>query len=281
MKKTLGEGTTVRDAPHQRFLQISDQKAFRGRNGLYGTAPVPSPFVLHRPEFGYASNAEATPCLPVQQKPRISAFSSSSLFSATNATEWHRFERDGLVLHLAHNDEVRARELLNALLIGRNEIRRKLGGTPAIPIWVLSRTGRGCFSRIDTRAIAALECGGLHFSNRAPLFCKPAPTIYYRLRDTNLPTYFCTPSRPSRVPVWFHEGVAMWASHEWRLRQSAAVFYAVFSENLIPLSEIDEVLSFPSAKADLGLHGKFAGSLVFDPLGRPQCRSRHAFRNWK
>ena len=56
---------------------------------------------------------------------------------------------------------------------------------------------------------------------------------------------------PSRVPVWFHEGVAMWASHEWRLRQSAAVFYAVFSDGLIPLSEIDEVLSFPSGKADL------------------------------
>ena len=43
-------------------------------------------------------------------------------------------------LHLAHNDAVRAGELLNALLIGRNEIRRKLGGTPADSDNGLSRT---------------------------------------------------------------------------------------------------------------------------------------------
>ena len=57
-------------------------------------------------------------------------------FSAANATEWHKFERDGLALYLAHTDAVRAQTFLNALLIGRNEIRRKLGGAPEIPIAV-------------------------------------------------------------------------------------------------------------------------------------------------
>ena len=69
-------------------------------------------------------------------------------FSAANATEWHKFERDGLALHLAHNDAVRARELLNALLIGRNEIRRKLGGTPEIPITVYLAPSEAAFREL-------------------------------------------------------------------------------------------------------------------------------------
>ena len=123
-------------------------------------------------------------------------------FSAANATEWHRFERDGLALHLAHTDTVRAQAFLNALLIGRNEIRRKLGGAPAIPMGIYLAPLK-LFSRINTRAVAHIGVRGLHFSNRAPLFCKPAPTICYRLRGTNLPIYFCTPSRPRACPSGF------------------------------------------------------------------------------
>ena len=69
-------------------------------------------------------------------------------FSAANATEWHKFERDGLALYLAHNAAVRAGELLNALLIGRNEIRRKLGGAPEIPIAVYLAPNEAVFREL-------------------------------------------------------------------------------------------------------------------------------------
>ena len=56
---------------------------------------------------------------------------------------------------------------------------------------------------------------------------------------------------PTGVPVWFNEGTAMWAAQEWRLQQSAEVFYAVILGGLVPLADIDEVLDFSSSRANL------------------------------
>jgi hypothetical protein len=59
------------------------------------------------------------------------------------------------------------------------------------------------------------------------------------------------PSTGDRIPVWFNEGVAMWVAREWRLRQSLEVAAAVFLDGLVPLGEVDSVLTFGSARAHL------------------------------
>ena len=52
-----------------------------------------------------------------------------------------------------------------------------------------------------------------------------------------------------RPPRWFDEGLAVWLSGEWKLRQTVNISWAVLTRNVIPLREIDHVLSFPSSKA--------------------------------
>ncbi len=171
-------------------------------------------------------------------------------FSTAHATEWRVFERDGLALHLAHADTVRAQALLNALLIARNEMRRKLGGAPPVPIALYLAPSQAIFRDLTQGQLPHWSAGVAFLQSR---------TIVLQSRVNNLlqvarhefAHVLLHATVPGRVPVWFHEGVAMWASHEWRLRHSAYVFYAVFSDNLIPLSQIDDVLAFPSAKADL------------------------------
>lgn len=170
--------------------------------------------------------------------------------STARATQWHRFERDGLALYLAHADTGRARALLGDLLIGRSEIQRKLGGAPAVPIAVYLAPSQGVFHDLTKERLPHWSAGVAFLESR---------TIVLQARVGNLlqvarhefAHVLLHATVPKRVPVWFHEGVAMWASHEWRLQQTAAMIYAVFAGGLIPLSEIDEVLSFPSAKADL------------------------------
>ncbi|MYD63330.1 MAG: hypothetical protein F4W91_20030 [Gemmatimonadetes bacterium] len=191
-------------------------------------------------------------------------------FSTANATEWHRFERDDLALHLAHTDAVRAGEFLNALLIGRNEIRRKLGGTPEIPIAVYLAPNEAIFRELTHGRLPHWSAGVAFLESRTIVLQASADNLLQVARH-EFAHIFLHAIAPSRVPVWFHEGVAMWASHEWRLRQSAAVFYAVFSENLIPLSEIDEVLSFPSAKADLAYTESLLAVSFLIRLGGPNA----------
>ena len=52
-----------------------------------------------------------------------------------------------------------------------------------------------------------------------------------------------------RPPRWFDEGLAVWLSGEWKLRQTVNISWAVLTRTVIPLREIDHVLSFPSPKA--------------------------------
>ena len=159
---------------------------------------------------------------------------------------------------------------MNALLIGRNEIRRKLGGAPEIPIAVYLAPNEAVFRELTHGRLPHWSAGVAFLESRTIVLQASADNLLQVARH-EFAHIFLHAIAPSRVPVWFHEGVAMWASHEWRLRQSAAVFYAVFSENLIPLSEIDEVLSFPSAKADLAYTESLLAVSFLIRLGGPNA----------
>ena len=177
-------------------------------------------------------------------------FSILFAFSTARATQWHRFERDGLALYLAQADTGRAQALLTDLLIGRSEIQRKLGGVPAVPIAVYLAPSKDGFRDLTKGRLPHWSAGVAFLESRTIVLQSRVDDLLQVARH-EFAHVLLHAAVPARVPVWFHEGVAMWASHEWRLRQSAAIFYAVFSGGLIPLSEIDDVLSFPSAKADL------------------------------
>lgn len=59
------------------------------------------------------------------------------------------------------------------------------------------------------------------------------------------------------VPVWFDEGVAMWNASEWRWGQSCEMALAAVWGSLLPLDEIDDVLTFASPKAQLAYAESF------------------------
>ena len=188
----------------------------------------------------------------------------------SNAAEWQVLERDGLVLHVAYNDTSKAQSFLRELVIARDEMRRKLGGAPDIPIMVYLAHSEHVFEEL-TRGQLPHWSAGVAFPQSRTIVLKSRVDNLMMVAQHEFAHVLLHAIVPERVPVWFNEGVAMWASHEWRLRQSAAVFYAIFSDGLIPLSDIDDVLAFPSAKADMAYTESLLAVTFLIHLGGPNA----------
>lgn len=189
------------------------------------------------------------------------------LLSGAPAQAWQQATRSGLTLYHQLPDTAAAHRFLDVLILQREVVRKKLGHIPATPMTV--------YLAPSQRAFDALTQGRLpHWSAavampvariivlKAGAFERRLQTIQHEMSHVLL--YAAV---GKHVPVWFNEGVAMWASHEWRLTHTASVFYAVFSGGLIPLSDIDTVLQFPSVKADLAYTESLLAVLYIIRLG--------------
>lgn len=64
------------------------------------------------------------------------------------------------------------------------------------------------------------------------------------------------------LPRWFDEGVAMWYALEWGRAHSFRLALASLLGRLVPLEEVDEVLSFSSEEAELAYAESFS-AVVF------------------
>lgn len=67
--------------------------------------------------------------------------------------------------------------------------------------------------------------------------------------------------RGQPIPRWFDEGVAMWQAREWRMGQSTRMAEAVLFHRIVPLGEIEQVLSFDTSKAQLAYVESFLSIL--------------------
>lgn len=169
------------------------------------------------------------------------------------ADGWISLEQDGLTLYVQTPDSVRASGLLSDLLTARREVLRKLGGFEPVPMAVYMAPSQAVFDSL-TRGRLPHWSAAVAFPDVRTIVLKRLPGQYdelMRVARHELSHVILNAVLGQRVPVWFDEGVAMWASQEWRLGQAASMLYAALSGGLIALSDIDSVLAFPSVLADL------------------------------
>lgn len=70
-------------------------------------------------------------------------------------------------------------------------------------------------------------------------------------------------------PRWMDEGFAMLESREWRIGQDILIVRAVFTNSVIPLSQIENLNSFSSSKAELAYTESYlALSYFLDEYGK-------------
>ncbi len=64
------------------------------------------------------------------------------------------------------------------------------------------------------------------------------------------------------TPTWFNEGLATYLTGEFDIDQRVTLSRALWSKRLIPLEQLDELLHFPSAQAELA-YAECAGAVEF------------------
>lgn len=184
-----------------------------------------------------------------------------------SANEWQVVERNHLTLKHQLPDSASANRYFKQLLLQREIVRKKLGHIPVTHTTVYLAPSQSVFDQLTQGrlphwsaavAMPALKTIVLKHDHVA----QRVQTMQHEFSHVLL--YAAV---GKHVPIWFNEGVAMWASHEWRLQHTASVFYAVLSGGLIPLSEIDSVLRFPSVKADLAYTESLLAVLYIIRLG--------------
>ena len=68
-------------------------------------------------------------------------------------------------------------------------------------------------------------------------------------------------ANPQILPKWFNEGMAIYCSADEAFTAGEAISKALISDSIIPLDEIDEVLQFHRAKAQLAYEESFSFTL--------------------
>jgi len=144
------------------------------------------------------------------------------------------------------------------LVEGRRDVARKLGGVASPPVQVYLASSDPQFHSLTGGRIPHWGVG-VAFPASGTIVLKVQRgqtdellrTARHELSHTLLHNAVSSGSSARRVPVWFDEGVAMWAAGEWRFRYSAEVAFAAVGGGLLPLDDIDAVLAFESPKAQL------------------------------
>jgi hypothetical protein len=176
-------------------------------------------------------------------------FLPSSLF----AGGWAELQEAGLILKFQESDRTMAQPLLSELERSRKEVAMQLGGGDGLGMTVYLTSNENTFQEVTGGRIPHWGVG-CAFPSEKTIVLRKLPGQQEALIQTarhEISHVLLHHLVDTRVPVWFNEGVAMWVSGEWRLQQSAEIFYALFAGGFVSLAEIDDVLGFPSTLASL------------------------------
>lgn len=193
------------------------------------------------------------------------------LAAPASARTWTSREQDGIALYVEAPDTLRAPGLMAELIAGREAVVKKLGVATSVPMSVYLAPNQVVFDSL-TQGRLPHWSAAVAFPESHTIVLKSGQSDEAASVVRHEMTHVIMHAAVSvRTPVWFDEGVAMWASQEWRLGQTASVLYAVLSGGLIPLSAIDSVLAFPSAKADLAYTESLLAVTFAIHLGGPNA----------
>jgi len=184
---------------------------------------------------------------------------------------WLERRDDRCILRYHRADSALAGALLGELASAWDEVAEKLGVSagPAAKLCLASSASE--FRRLTSgqlphwSAACALPHADLIILRRSP----GEDRELLRTARHEMAHILVHRAAPGEVPLWFDEGVAMWAAGEWRLSQSAEVFLAVLGGGLLSLGEIEGILRLPAGRARLAYTQSFLVATYLIHLGGP------------
>ena len=149
-----------------------------------------------------------------------------------------------------------AEHVLDQLVEGRSEVARNLGGLDQVPVEAFLATTNDQFQELSDHRVPHWGVG-VAFPDSRTLILRSLPGQSAELIKTarhelsHILLHAAVSKAAVRLPVWFNEGVAMWVAEEWRFHQGIEVLFAALGSGVLPLADIDAVLTFGSARASL------------------------------
>jgi dephospho-CoA kinase len=179
----------------------------------------------------------------------------STLASASEA--WEQLESDHAAIRFRSPDRALADRVRQDVEEGYRHVFRNLGLRADLKITVYLAASGAEFDALTAGAVPDWGVGCALPAQRTLVLRK----THGSLRETtfhevsHLLLRSVTGDRA--VPTWFDEGVAMWNASEWGWSQSCEMAAAALWGSLIPLHDVDDVLSFASPKARLAYAESF------------------------
>lgn len=165
-------------------------------------------------------------------------------------------ESPPFLVHFSPQDKAYAEELSTLLHLGYEELSKKLRIELMLPVNVYLCPNEDEFSRLTGNLIPHWGEGAADADHGFIILRSPHQTgnhdhfptlIKHELVHVLIGRFL---NRHS-LPKWFNEGVALSFSKDESFAGGTAVSKALFSDSIIPLSSIDDVLEFHSVKARL------------------------------
>ena len=183
---------------------------------------------------------------------------------------WLSLTSDRVSIFFRSGHETLAEEAAHVVEEVYDEVALKVGYQGATRVHVFLPSSDEAFDRLTGARIPDWG-GGYALPERRVIVVRASSEGTGRLRQVlrhELSHVFLRQAvGEKRVPRWFDEGTAMMQSGEWRMEQTLRMARAVLLRRVIPLNEIDEMLSFRSSKAQLAYVESFLAVLFLSRLG--------------
>jgi len=177
----------------------------------------------------------------------------TNLHSQFWGQEWHQLKSDPFFVYYLENDIASAKSILNVLERVYPRMSHEIGCEIQESISVFLCNSREVYRYIVGKNFPKWSTGvALPSSNFVVMQTFPTGTDPIKIAVHEL-THILLDNAVHQKPIprWFNEGLAVFYSDEKEFASSSLISKALLTNSIIPLTDIDEVLSFHTSKAQL------------------------------
>lgn len=192
---------------------------------------------------------------------------SSLLFGQTG---WHKIDSSPFHIYYFKEDQVYAKELPALFQAAYSELANKLGLELTSSVKVFLCPTEEIFNDLTGDFVPDWGEGVADPIQSVIILKSPGVTENYdrfhKLVRHELTHVLIGQSvrHPQAMPKWFNEGMALYFSFDEEFAGGEAISKALFSDSIIPLDEIDDVLKFQKTKARLAYEESYSFTLFLE-----------------
>lgn len=191
-------------------------------------------------------------------------FFATSLWSQS---DWPQIETSFFRIYYQNSEKVHADRTASLFESAHSEIAAQLGLQLTQPVRVILCGSEKTFTELTGNFIPHWGAGVADASQSLIILKSPSltgnPDRLPKLVRHELTHIIVGQAikNPQSVPRWFNEGIAIYFSYDEYFADGDAISKALFSDSIISLDEIDDVLNFQHAKANLAYEESYSFTL--------------------